>query len=67
VTTWLLDTNIVAYAIGAAHEKERRRRVAQVVAVTTAARTFLDPVLASDVDAIWSPETWSWRKTSPPP
>jgi hypothetical protein len=38
-----------------------------LVAVTTAARTFLDPVLASDVDAIWSPATWSWQKTSPPP
>jgi len=38
-----------------------------LVAVTTAARTFLDPVLTGDVDATWSPETWSWQKTSPPP
>jgi hypothetical protein len=29
--------------------------------VTTAAKSFLDPVLAGDLDATWSPDTWSWR------
>lgn len=29
--------------------------------VTLAAKAFLDPVLAGDLDAAWSPETWTWR------
>jgi hypothetical protein len=29
--------------------------------VTEAARAFLDPVLAGDLDAIWEPESWRWR------
>jgi hypothetical protein len=29
--------------------------------VTKAAQTFLDPVLAGELDATWEPETWSWR------
>jgi hypothetical protein len=29
-------------------------------AVTKAAKAFLDPVLAGDLDAAWSPETWTW-------
>jgi hypothetical protein len=29
--------------------------------VTQAAQTFLDPVLAGELDAMWEPETWSWR------
>jgi hypothetical protein len=28
--------------------------------VTKAARAFLDPVLAGDLDAAWSPDTWTW-------
>jgi hypothetical protein len=28
--------------------------------VTKAAKAFLDPVLAGDLDATWSPETWRW-------
>jgi hypothetical protein len=34
-----------------------------LLAVTAAARGFLDPLLASDVDATWRPETWSWEKS----
>jgi hypothetical protein len=29
--------------------------------VTKAAQTFLDPVLAGELDATWEPERWSWR------
>jgi hypothetical protein len=29
--------------------------------VTKAAQTFLDPVLAGELDATWDPERWSWR------
>ena len=32
--------------------------------VTRAAQTFLDPVLAGDLDATWEPETLSWRTWS---
>jgi hypothetical protein len=28
--------------------------------VTKAAKAFLDPVLAGNLDAAWSPETWAW-------
>jgi hypothetical protein len=28
--------------------------------VTQAAKAFLDPVLAGNVDAVWNPETWIW-------
>ena len=31
--------------------------------VTTAAKAFLDPVLAGDLDATWVPHTWAWRTT----
>jgi hypothetical protein len=31
--------------------------------VTAAARAFLDPVLAGQVDAIWEPAAWAWRAT----
>jgi Nucleotidyl transferase AbiEii toxin, Type IV TA system len=27
-----------------------------------AARAFLDPVLGKDVDAVWSPGTWTWSR-----
>lgn len=30
--------------------------------VTKAAKAFLDPVLAADLDAVWSPETWTWGR-----
>jgi hypothetical protein len=30
--------------------------------VTTAARAMLDPVLAGTLDAIWSPDSWTWRR-----
>jgi len=33
-----------------------------LVDVTAAARAFLDPVLASDIDATWSPDNWSWQR-----
>jgi len=29
--------------------------------VTTAARTFLNPVLGGTLTATWNPDTWSWR------
>jgi hypothetical protein len=29
--------------------------------VTKAAQSFLDPVLAGGLDAMWEPEAWSWR------
>jgi hypothetical protein len=29
--------------------------------VTVAARSFIDPVLASRVDVLWDPTTWTWR------
>jgi hypothetical protein len=29
--------------------------------VTKAAQTFLDPVLAGQLDATWAPEAWSWQ------
>jgi len=29
--------------------------------VTRAARGFLDPVLAGDLDAAWEPEGWRWN------
>ncbi len=29
--------------------------------VTKAAQTFLDPVLAGQLDATWEPEAWNWR------
>lgn len=32
--------------------------------VTRAARTFLDPVLAGELDAEWAPETWTWRRAT---
>jgi hypothetical protein len=28
--------------------------------VTSAAKAFLDPVLAGDPDATWGPDTWAW-------
>jgi len=30
--------------------------------VTAAARAFLDPVLAGELDAAWSPGAWAWRR-----
>ena len=30
--------------------------------VTKAAKAFLDPVLAGDLDATWTPETWTWGR-----
>ena len=30
--------------------------------VTKAAQAFLDPVLAGDLDAAWSPGAWAWRR-----
>lgn len=29
--------------------------------VTLAAQTFLDPVLAGELDALWDPATWKWN------
>jgi len=30
--------------------------------VTRAAQSFLDPVLARELDAAWNPKTWSWDR-----
>lgn len=32
-----------------------------IAEVVTAARGFLNPVLGSDVDAVWEPASWEWR------
>jgi hypothetical protein len=32
--------------------------------VTKAAQAFLDPVLAGDLEAVWSPATWTWQRDS---
>ena len=29
--------------------------------VVAAARAFLNPVLGSDLDAVWEPSSWEWR------
>jgi hypothetical protein len=29
--------------------------------VTEAAKAFLDPVLAGDLDAVWDPGPWTWK------
>lgn len=31
--------------------------------VAQAAKAFLDPVLAGDLDAAWSPEAWTWGRS----
>jgi hypothetical protein len=31
-------------------------------AVTNAARTFLDPALAGELDAMWNPEIAAWER-----
>jgi hypothetical protein len=31
-------------------------------AVTKAAKAFLDPVLAGNLDAVWSPASWTWSR-----
>jgi hypothetical protein len=31
--------------------------------VTNAVKAFLDPVLAGDLDATWSPQTWTWTES----
>jgi hypothetical protein len=30
--------------------------------VAKAAKAFLDPVLAGDLDAAWNPATWTWGR-----
>jgi hypothetical protein len=30
--------------------------------ITAAASTFLDPVLAGELDAQWEPTSWAWRE-----
>jgi hypothetical protein len=32
--------------------------------VAKAAKAFLDPVLAGDLDAAWNPATWTWGRPS---
>lgn len=44
----------------AAMAREDQLAWATLADVTRAVQTFLDPVLAGDLDAKWSPVTWSW-------
>lgn len=46
----------------AAMAREDQLAWATLEDVTKAAKAFLDPVLAGDLDAAWSPETWTWGK-----
>jgi hypothetical protein len=46
----------------AAMAREDQLPWATLVDVTTAARAFLDPVLAGNLDATWRPETWVWAR-----
>lgn len=44
----------------AAMAKEDELAWTTLAEVATAARAFLEPVLASDLDAEWSPKNWAW-------
>jgi hypothetical protein len=44
----------------AAMAREDQLAWATLADVTRAVQSFLDPVLAGDLDANWSPATWSW-------
>jgi hypothetical protein len=46
----------------AAMAREDQLEWATLADVTVAVRSFLDPVLAGDLDAIWTPNTWSWGR-----
>jgi hypothetical protein len=46
----------------AAMAREDQLAWATLEEVTNAARAFLDPVLAGDLDAEWTPETGTWRR-----
>ena len=46
----------------AAMAREDRLDWATLADVTVAVRSFLDPILAGELDAIWSPNTWSWGR-----
>jgi hypothetical protein len=46
------------YAAMAQNDQLRWRTLGDV---TTAAGSFLDPVLAGELDATWAPATWDWR------
>jgi hypothetical protein len=46
----------------AAMAREDQLAWATLEEVTKAAKAFLDPVLAGDLDATWRPDTWAWGK-----
>lgn len=46
----------------AAMAREDRLAWATLEEVTKVAKAFLDPVLTGDLDAAWSPETWTWGR-----
>jgi hypothetical protein len=46
----------------AAMAREERLAWATLEEVTKAAKAFIDPVLAGDLDAAWSPGTWTWGR-----
>lgn len=48
---------LAPYAAMARDDQLAWPTLAEVTAVT---RSFLDPVLAGDLDAVWSPARWSW-------
>jgi hypothetical protein len=45
----------------AAMARENQLAWATLDEVARAAKAFLDPVLAGNLDATWSPDTWTWR------
>ncbi|HJX62673.1 MAG TPA: hypothetical protein VJ860_01830 [Polyangia bacterium] len=47
----------------AAMAREDQRDWPTLEDVTSAAKAFLDPVLAGDLDVTWGPDTWAWRTT----
>ena len=47
----------------AAMAREDRIEWNTLIAVTSAARAFLDPVLAGNLDANWDPNAWNWTST----
>jgi hypothetical protein len=46
----------------AAMAREDQLAWSTLVDVTTAARAFLDPVLAGSLDAVWNSGTWTWDR-----
>ncbi|MDP1923026.1 MAG: nucleotidyl transferase AbiEii/AbiGii toxin family protein [Myxococcales bacterium] len=52
------DLWVPVYEALAREDELAWKTIAEVVA---AARAFLNPILGSDVDAVWEPTSWAWR------